>query len=284
MQKVIISADSTCDLSRELIESYGIRIFSMYVMLEEQTYRDGVDITPDEIYRAYSERGKLPHTSAVNGEEYAKFFAPMVEEGYEVIHISLGSALSSTHQNCVLAAQGLNGVYVLDSKNLSTGMGLLVLEAAARAKAGMDAQSILRELEALVPLCRASFVLDDLTFLRAGGRCSALTALGANLLHIKPSIEVDCRQGGAMGVGKKYRGKMERVLQKYINDQLTGYTSYHRERVFITHSGTDEARIALMKELVEQTGLFDEVIVTRAGCTISAHCGPHTMGVLFIAE
>jgi DegV family protein with EDD domain len=284
MQKIIVSADSTCDLGPELKERYHIHYFPFHIALGEEEFVDSVDIFPEDIYAAYEQRGILPKTSAINVKEYYEYFKPWVDDGYEVVHINLGSAISSTHQNCCLAAEALRGVYVVDSQNLSTGMGLLVLEAAKRAEQGMPARQIAQEVQELVPKSHASFILNTLEFLKAGGRCSALVALGANMLNLKPCIEVDNRHGGEMKVGKKYKGKLDRVLKKYVQEQLSRYSSYRRERVFITHSGISPERIALVERIVREQNLFDEVHVTQASCTISSHCGPNTLGVLFLTE
>ncbi len=282
-KKVILCADSTCDLSAELKERYHVHTIPFHVNLGENTYSDGVDITPDDIYRVYHEQSILPKTAAINAAEYMDFFKPFLDEGYEIVHLNLGSGLSVSHTNCRMAAAELDGVYVVDSCNLSTGLGLLVLEAADRIEAGMSAAQVAEELQALIPKVSASFVLDTLEFLYKGGRCSALSMMGANLLQLKPCIEVD-NTSGKMGVGKKYRGTLDKALLQYVHDQLAGRTDIRRNRIFITHSGISEERVAMVKAAVEECGAFDEIFVTRAGCTISSHCGPNTLGVLFITE
>lgn len=282
-KKVILSADSTCDLSPELLERYQVQRYPLHVVLNEKTYSDGVDITPDEIYTVYKEQGVLPKTAAVNMAEYIDFFKPFVDDGCEVVHISLGSGLSASYNNCRMAAEELEGVYVVDSRNLSTGSGLLVLEAAERIAAGMPAEQVAKEVQALTSKVQASFVIDTLEFLHKGGRCSALAMFGANLLQLKPGIEVN-NQDGKMGVGKKYRGSLDKALQQYVQDKLADRTDIRTNRIFITHSGISDERIAMVKKLVAQYIKFDEVPVTRAGCTVSSHCGPNTLGILFMTK
>ncbi len=282
-KQVIITADSTCDLSEELKARFHVTTNPLHVVLDGKSYNDGVDLVPDDIYRVYDEQKVLPKTAAINAAEFIDFFTPLLEKGYEIVHINLGSGLSVTHTNCRMAAAELDGVYVIDSCNLSTGSGLLVLEAAERAAAGMPAEQIAREVQELVSKVSASFVLDTLEFLHKGGRCSALAMMGANLLQLKPCIEVD-NTSGKMGVGKKYRGSLDKCLQQYVQDKLQGRTDIDTKRVFITHSGISEERIAMVKAEVEKYQNFDEILITRAGCTISSHCGPNTLGVLFLTK
>lgn len=280
---IVLCADSTCDLGDTLRERYHVHYYPFHVILDGKTYSDGVDLMSDDIYRVYREKHILPKTAAINMAEYQEFFRPFVEQGCEVIHITLGSGLSASYNNCRLAAEGMEGVYAVDSRNLSTGSGLLVIEAAQRIAAGMPASEIAQELNEVASHCHASFVLDNLEFLHKGGRCSALARLGANLLQLKPCIEVD-NTDGHMTVGKKYRGTLDKALAGYVQDKLQGRTDLIRDRVFITHSGISEERIQMVRELVQKYADFDEILVTRAGCTISSHCGPNTLGVLFMTK
>ncbi len=282
-KKVILCADSTCDLSPELKERYGVHTYPFHVNIGEDSYSDGVDLTPDDIYRIYEEKKVLPKTAAINAMEYTDFCKQFLDAGYEVVYLNLGSALSTSHNSCRMAAAELDGLYVVDSCNLSTGMGLLVIEAAERIAAGMPAAQVAEEVQALTSKVSASFVLDTLEFLHKGGRCSALAMMGANLLQLKPCIEVD-NTCGKMGVGKKYRGSLDKALQQYVYDQLKDRTDIRTDRVFITHSGISEERIELVRKAVEECQSFDEIFVTRAGCTISSHCGPNTLGVLFMTK
>ena len=282
-RKIILSADSTCDLGDELKARYDVQYYPFHVILDGRTYGDGVDLMPDDIYKVYREKKVLPKTAAINTAEYIEYFKQWTDQGYEVIHLTLGSGLSATYNNCRLAAQELPGVYAIDSCNLSTGSGLLVLEAADRIAAGMPAAQIAQEVRELTSHAQASFVIDTLEFLYKGGRCSALAMLGANMLQLKPCIEVN-NADGSMGVGKKYRGSLDKALAQYVKDRLEGRTDIRNERIFITHSGISQERIDLVKKLVQQYGDFKEIFVTRAGCTISSHCGPNTLGVLFMTK
>lgn len=282
-KNIVLCADSTCDLGPELVKKYDVKMYPLHVLVDGEPHSDGVDITPDDIYATYEEKGILPKTAAVAPAEYIDFFKPYVDAGCEVIHISLGSALSSSHNNCRLASTELDGVYAVDSCNLSTGSGLLVIEAAERIAKGMAAADIVKELEEIKGKISASFVINDLEFLHKGGRCSALAMFGANVLKLKPSIKVD-NSCGSMGVDKKYRGTLDKALADYVADQLKDRTDIDTRRIFITHSGISDERIALVKGLVEEYGDFGEILITRAGCTISSHCGPNTLGVLFITK
>lgn len=283
MSKIILSADSTCDLGDALKDRFNVNFFPLHIILDGNQYKDGIDITADEIYEAYKTKKILPKTAAINPDEYINYFKKWVDEGYDIIHINLGSGISSSYQNCCIAAQELGNVYPVDSGNLSTGTGLLVLEAADRIAKGMPAAQIQQELNDLKSNVHASFVLDTLTFLHAGGRCSALAALGANVLNIKPCIEVD-NSSGKMKVGKKYRGSLDKVLKHYTIDKLKDRTDLKLDRVFITHSGISEERIETVKNTIQEVADFKEIFITRASCTISAHCGPNTLGVLFMTK
>lgn len=281
--KIILSADSTCDLGDVLTDRFHVNTFPLHVILEDNTYADGIDLLPDDIYKVYYEKKLLPKTAAINASEYMDYFKQWTSQGYEIIHVTLGSGLSATYQNCCLAAAELPGVHVIDSRNLSTGMGLIVLEAADRIAAGMSAADIAAEVQEITANCHASFVIDTLEFLYKGGRCSALQMLGANMLSLKPCIEVD-NTSGKMSVGKKYRGSLDKALAQYVQDKLETLENYDNRRIFITHSGISQERIDLVENLVRQYADFDEIFTTRAGCTISSHCGPNTLGVLYMTK
>ena len=280
-RKIIISSDSTCDLSKELIDRYNIRVLPLGVTLGDNIYRDGVDITPDDIYAYVAKTGQLPKTSAINIAENADFFAELTKDGSAVIHFTISSSMSATYNNARLAAEDFEDVYVVDSKNLSTGNGLLVIAAAEMAKQGMEAQEIAQKVSAMADCVDASFVVDNLEYLVKGGRCSAVAAFGANLLQLKPCI---CVKNGAMGVGKKYRGKFERVLPGYVAERLANGDDIDLDRVFVTHAGCDPQIVESVVEIVKNTLPFKEVFATRAGCTVSSHCGANTLGVLFVRK
>ena len=280
---IVLCADSTCDLSPELIERYHVHILPMHVNLEDQSYLDGVDITPDAIYAYYNEHKVLPKTAALNMDEFLDVVRPMVEAGNDVICITLGSALSTTYNSCRLAAMELEGLYAIDSNNLSTGFGHVVMAAGDRIAAGMPVEQIVAEVQEITQKVESSFIVDNLEFLHKGGRCSAVAMLGANVLKLKPCIEVS-NEGGAMGVSKKYRGTLERVLEEYVADRLNEREDIRQDRIFITHSGISQERIDIVKAAIEKHMHFDEIFITRAGCTISSHCGPNTLGILFVRK
>lgn len=278
--KTIIAVDSTCDLSRELIEESGIKILPLYVNLGEKSLKDGIEIVPEDIFKYVEETGNLPKTSAIPIGEFADAFEAMKKDGDALIYFSIGSGFSSSCQNAKLAAEEMENVYVVDTKNLSTGEGLLVLKASQMAREGISPEKIVEEMDALSDKVDASFVIEKLDFLHKGGRCSALTHLGANLLSIKPCIEV---LDGKMTVGKKYRGKYISILEKYIEDKLVD-TEVDDEFAFFTYSESDPRYVEAGIEAVKKTGKFKKLYVTKAGCTITTHCGGNTMGVLFIRK
>ena len=280
-KQITISSDSTCDLSQELVDRYNIHILPMGVTLGDKMYRDGMDITPDQIYAHHEKTGQLPKTSAINMAESADFFAELTKDGSAVIHFTISSSMSATYNNARIAAEDFEDVYVVDAKNLSTGSGLLVLAAAEMAQEGMEAKEIAQKVSELADCVDASFVVDNLEYLAKGGRCSAIAAFGANLLQLKPCISV---KNGAMGVGKKYRGKFEKTLLSYVADRLADAEDIDLNRVFVTHAGCDPDIVESVVNAVKGTLPFKEVLVTRAGCTVSSHCGANTLGVLFIRK
>ena len=276
---VRVSADSTCDLSPELLQAYGIETLPLYVVMEGNAYKDGLELTPDELYSKVREAGKIGSTAAINVDEYLTFFTRMKETCDTLIHFTISSEMSSCWQNANIAAQEVGGVYVIDSRNLSTGIGLQVLRACELARQGMAAEVIVSAVREMAARVDATFVPESLEFLKMGGRCSSAAALGANLLRIKPCIQV---REGAMVVGKKYTGSMSNVLSKYVADRLGDLESVDLSRVFITHSGmSDPELVDKVREAVLAIAPFEDVQVTRAGCTVSMHCGPNTLGVLF---
>ena len=278
---IIITTDSTTDLGPEIIEKYNIMVLPLGVTLGDKTYKDGVDITPDDVYAHHKKTGELPKTSAANLGDFIDFFEPFVNEGKTVIHFNLSSSMSSTFNNSRMAAEEFENVYTVDTKNLSTGGGLLVVAAAEMAKSGMEAPEIVAKVNELAPCVDASFVIDSFEYLHKGGRCSALAMLGANLLKLKPCIEV---KDGSMGVGKKYRGKFGDVLLTYAEERIGDAADIDLSRVFVTHAGCDEDIVNSVVEKVKSLAPFKEVCLTRAGCTISSHCGKDTLGVLFIRK
>lgn len=279
--KIKISSDSTCDLSSNIIEKYQIGIVPLYITCGGKPYKDGLEITPDEIFAHVESGGDIGSTAAVNIQDYANIFSEYLKECDAVIHFTISSDMSCCFQNARAAAETLKNVYVVDSMNLSTGIGQLVLDAAEMAQKGMTAQEIVQQIEIRKTKLDVSFVLDTLDYLAKGGRCSSIAAFGANMIRLKPSIEV---QGGKMGVGRKYRGPLGRCLKRYINDKLADPNTVDPRRIFITDSGIDEELRKAVEDEVLSHVKFEEVIHTRAGCTISNHCGPNCIGILFFRK
>lgn len=278
---IVITSDSTTDLGPALLERYGISVLPLGVTLGDKAFKDGVDITPDDIYKYHDTTGELPKTTATNVGECTEFFSKFVNEGKTVIHFTISSDMSSTYNNSCIAAEELGNVYVVDTRNLSSGGGLLVLAAEDMIEQGLEAEEIVKRVNELAGKVDASFVINSLEYLYKGGRCSALSMLGANLLKLKPCIEV---KNGKMGVGKKYRGKFSDVLLEYVKERLADKDDIVTNRVFITHAGCDEETVKAVTELVKKLVSFDEVFVTKASCTISSHCGADTLGVLFVRK
>ena len=286
MSKILIAADSTCDLSEELTKRYNVAAYMpLHVVLGEKTYNDGVDIKPDEIYRNFEATGTLPKTAACNIDEYEEFFRKLkTDDDTEIIFVTLGHALSSTSQNAVIAGENVGGVYVVDSCNLSTGSGHIVIEGAKMIEEGkLSAQEIAQRMRELTKKSFTSFVIDKLDYLRAGGRCSTLAMLGANLLKIKPSIIVN-NEDGSMTLGKKYRGNLDKVLIQYVDDQMAAYPTMRTDKIFITHAGIGDDHVKVVYDYIKAMNKFDEIYITTASCTISSHCGPKTLGILFMTE
>ena len=281
MSNIRITCDSTCDLTASLYETYRAQPVPLGVSLGDDFRRDGVDIKPQDIYAFAAATGSLPKTSAISVGEYEELFRSLTAQGDPVIHINLSSELSASHQNACLAAQMVGNVYVVDSRNLSSGSGHLVLLARELADEGKSPEEIVAALEEARAKLDVSFVLQTLEYLHMGGRCSGVAAFGANLMKLRPEIEVI---DGKMQVGHKYRGTMEKTILAYIRGRLEGRTDIDCKRIFITHSGVpqdiEDKAVALVKELQP----FREVIVTSAGCTISSHCGPNCLGVLFLRK
>ncbi len=282
MAKVIITTDSTADLSKELVEKSGVKVIPLYINLAEKSLADnGVDIVPDDIYEFVEKTGNLPTTSANPVGNYADTFKELTEQGFDVVHLNISSNFSCTHQNACLAAEDYDNVFVVDTRNLSTGSGLLVLEAARMQKEGMEASAIAEELKNLTGKADASFVIDDLTYLHKGGRCSAAAKFGANLLKLKPCIQV---KNGAMDATKKYRGEYKSCVIQYVKDKLADIDSIDTKRIFVTHTKCDDEVVKAAIDTVNACAKFDEVLVTTAGCTVTTHCGPNTLGVLFFRK
>ena len=277
--KIKITSDSTCDLSRELVEKYDIAILPLTVIKGNEQFKDGVDITPADIFAHVAAGNPLCSTTATNVGEYTDIFGQYSKENDGVIHISLGSGFSSSYQNACLAAEEFPNVRVIDSQNLSTGQGLVVLKACELAATSNDLDAIAMELDAYTERVEASFLLDQLGYMVKGGRCSSVVALGANLLNLKPCIEV---KSGKMSVVKKYRGNYAKCLVSYVKDRITNRANLDRTTLFVTRTPVTDACLQAVKETVDSCADFENIYWTEAGSTVSCHCGPGTLGVLFV--
>lgn len=281
---VKIISDSTCDLSPELLKRYDVDILPLHILLGDKEYEDGRNITPDEIFAWSDEHRTTPKTSAPSLSDAIEILRPYVEQQREVICFSISSSMSTSGNVMRLAVDELEAsefVTVIDSANLSTGIGLLVVEAAVMAQAGKSAAEISAVIEELKPQVRASFVVDTLTYLYRGGRCNAVSAMAGSVLRLHPKIVVE---NGAMDASKKYRGKMKSVIMSYVKDMETDLKNARPERVFITHSGCDREIVEEVRTYLQSLNIFSEIFETRAGGVISSHCGPGTLGVLFITK
>lgn len=282
MPKVRIVADSTCDLSEDLLAKYEVSTIPLCIVMDDKSYYDKEEITPDQIYKWADDNKTTPKTAAASFDKVSEILKPYIEAEDEVVFIGISTEMSTTCNVVRLFAQqeNYNKIYVVDSRNLSTGIGLQVIKAAKLAAEGKGAQDIVEELERTRDMVRASFVVDTLTYLARGGRCNAVTALLANTLKLHPKIVV---KDGAMGVSKKYHGGINTALIKYTKDMEQELLAADKERVFITHSGCDNETITKVKEYLESLNYFEEILITRAGGVISSHCGPGTLGVLYYA-
>lgn len=280
--KIKICSDSTCDLSPELVQENNIHIVPLSVSMGNGIYHDGINIVPADIFAHVAGGGALCSTSAVSIGEYQEVFGRFASDYDAVVHVTISSDFSACYQNACLAAKEFGNVYVVDSRNLSTGHGLVVLEACRLAKTCTDVEAMCQELRDLTGRVEASFLLDRLDYMVKGGRCSMVTALGANLLHLKPCIEVI---NGKMQVVKKYRGSLGKCLQSYVKDRLEGRKDALRpERIFVTHTPVEGSIAPDVISTIKSYDIFENVTETNAGCTVSCHCGPGTLGILFIRK
>ncbi len=277
--RIKITADSTCDLSPAQIRDNDIEIFPLFVNMGEGSYRDGVDIRPAEIFAHVAAGGALCSTAAVPVGDYLERFEALSKEYDGIIHISLGSGFSVTCRNAQLAAEELPKVRVIDSRNLSTGHGHVVMEAVRLAKTAESLDALADALNAFAPRVDTSFLLDRLDYMVKGGRCSLVAALGANLLKLKPCIEV---VDNKMIVAKKYRGNYTKCMENYVRDRLQGASDLVYERIFITHTPVPDEILDTVRKTVCECGDFEEIVETTAGCTISCHCGEGCLGILYI--
>ncbi len=282
---VKILSDSTCDLSQAWIEKYGITVVPLHVVLGDNDYKDGVDITVDEIYDWADANNTTPKTAALSPEEAMNALEPLLEnEDDEVICFALSATMSGTLSVMRLAAESLDAedrVFCIDSKNLTTGIGHMIIEAAILAEQGKSAKEIVEYIETIRPMVRTSFVVDTLTYLHRGGRCSSVAAMAGSVLKLHPRIAVE---DGKMEAGKKYRGKMNKVIMDYVHDMEDDLKKAKPDRVFLTHSGCDKELLDAIYDYLKGLDVFEEIFIVRAGSVISSHCGPGTLGVVYIAQ
>ncbi|MBQ7857073.1 MAG: DegV family protein [Oscillospiraceae bacterium] len=279
--KIKILSDSTCDLSQDLLQKHDITIVPLTIIKNDKDFKDGITITPDVIFDHVANGGSLCTTSANSVGEYQEWFEKYAGDYDGVIHINIGSGFSSCYQNACLAAEDYPNVRVIDSMNLSTGQGLVVLEAARLAQTATDLDALADALREFTTRVEASFLLSRLDYMVKGGRCSSVVALGANLLNLKPCIEV---KNGKMSVVKKYRGNFAKSLSMYVKDRLAEREDIQRDILFVTKTPVDDESYAAVMQAVGQYGNFATTYETDAGCTISCHCGPGTLGVLFVRK
>ncbi len=276
-----ILSDSTCDLSPAQLQEHNIDLARLTVIKDNQPYKDGETITPADIFAHVAAGGDLCSTTAYNIGEYEELFSKYADKYDGVIHISLGSNFSSSYQNACIAAEEFPNIRVIDSMNLSTGQGHVVLEACRLAKELENLDEIADKLRSFAPRVEASFLLDQLAYMAKGGRCSTVAALGANLLQLKPCIEV---KDGKMGVVKKYRGSFPKCLAAYVKDRLADREDILRDELFLTYTSVTDEALSAVKAAIDEYGNFNTVYETTAGCTVSCHCGPSTLGVLFVRK
>ena len=279
---VQIIADSTCDLSKDLLEKYDISVLPLHIVLGDKEYKDGLEISPDEIYEWSNTNKEAPKTSAAAISDTIDIYSKYLKSYDEIICFSISGQMSTTVNVMRMAAEELDSedkIHIIDSENLSTGGGLLVIEAAIMAKEGKSGIEIIESINELKPFVRASFIVDTLTFLHRGGRCSGVAALAGGALKLHPKIVVE---NGGMKPDKKYRGKMNSAILSYVKDLEPQIKNAKNDRVFITHSGCEEEIIQSVRQYLSELGHFEEILITRAGGVISSHCGPGTLGVLFI--
>ena len=278
---VVITADSTCDLSREILARFDIRVIPLTILLGDESYLDGVGFDAQDIYSRYRKDGTLPKTSAPGIQQFMDFFTPILDEGCEIVHLDISAELSSSYNNACIAASELGGVHVVDSRMLGTGIGLLAIEGAECRDRGMPAEELAGHLRALTEKVDTSFVLDTLEFMWKGGRCSAVSALGANLLRLKPALEM---RDGKLSVYKKYRGSIQSVYRQYVKERLAS-AEVRPGHIFVYNSGeVSDETLEEINAIVRETVPGAEIHNTLAGCTVASHCGPKTLSVMFIRK
>lgn len=279
--KIIIAADSTCDLSPELIEKYDIKVIPLPVNLGDKPCLDGVDVSVDDVFNYFEKTGELATTSAPTVEYYEEFYKKWTDDGYTVVHTSISLKFTVTHNIAQRAAEKFPGVYPIDSCSISSGMGLLAIRGAQLRDKGLAAWEIAEQLRKDANRVRVSFILDTLKYMRKGGRCSGIAALGANMLNLKPCLET---KDGMLVVKKKYRGKLQNVFLQYAEETLCAGEKVDTSLLLLTHSGVDKKLYNSVKKRCSEILPFDEICECKTGCSVSVHCGPNTLGLIYFAE
>ncbi len=282
MQTVKILSDSTCDLSEELKERFHVEVIPLHVILGKEVYEDGINVTPQEIIAWVDRTKEAPKTAAPAPEEIIGIFQEQLKQYREIVCFSIAAGMSASNASMHIAAKELdaeNRIHVIDSANLSSGMGLLVMEAAELAQNGADGKTIAERIETLKPLVRSSFVVDTLMYLYRGGRCSGLTALAGTTLRLHPQISI---QNGEMKAGKNYRGSIGRVTMKYVREMEKNLLSAQPKRICITHSPCNKETEKKVYDFLKSLNHFGEICITDAGGVVTSHCGPETLGVFYI--
>ena len=281
MPSVKIFADSTCDLTKEQVQGNDIAIIPLYVVMDGRSYRDGIDVTSADIYRYAEKTKQTPTTAAASENDFIQAFTPYADAGTDIVYICIPDVLSASMGNALIAAKSITGsrIFVVDSRAVSTGTGLTVLAAAQWARQGLDAADIARKAERATQLQRTSFIIDSLTYLYRGGRCTALQAMGVNMLNITP--EIIATPEGKLTVGRKFRGSLLRSARRYVADIINHLDDIDPKRIFITHSPCEEGVVEHVRAALEATGYFEEIYETDVGCVIGSHCGPNAVGVLY---
>jgi len=278
--RIVISSDSTCDLPVQYLKEHNIPTMPLIVTLDTNSYQDNLDIFSDRIFAYVDEKGILPSTAARAPEEYGLFFDNILKDADAVIHISLCAEISSSFPNASLASKDRDNVHVIDSRNLSSGHGLVVMTAVELAESGKSVEEIIQGVNVVIPKVRTSFILNTLKYMYKGGRCTALQMIGATVLMLKPSISMT---EGKMTSSKRYMGRLNECVAKYINDTLNAHPNCKKDKIFLTYSSTDLLNVARFEQILKDRG-FDTIYQSMSGCTISSHCGPNCIGILFIDE
>ena len=277
--KIAISAESTCDLSKELLQQYDVKIIPYNIVLKDRDFKDG-EMSTEELFAYVDANGVLPKTNAINEFEYTEYFTELRKEYDAVVHISLSSGLTSSTNNAIRASMNLDNVFVVDSLSLSTGIGLLVIYARELADAGVSPEEIQRKVQERTSKLQVSFIVERLDYLYKGGRCNAMALLGANLLKIRPRIVL---KDGKMGSDKKYRGSMAKVIANYCTETLEEFNTPNLDKVFITYTTATPEMVDAARKAVEEAG-FKNIYEAHAGCTIASHCGGNTLGILYFND